>query len=329
MVTAGNRGRLGGVWRMTAYPAGGCHHASPGRSPVAPGPGVGPARSGWPPCRSRRPATRATTTTCCHLTPARRRRQVKSPAVRVQPDRHGRSCRRDGDVCQRDRLHASRHGREPGVGLARRRGRARQDRQLHLRPGRHVPVRVRAAPRDVRHDHRRRRWRRRQRSRGPTRRPARRPRAPRSPPSRPTGGSSSWACWRERCSVASSRGSSRGAAPGARHGVRRRRGARRLTVRHAGQIRRNTIPISRIAVAATNAMMPTLSGTSVPYVPEQPDDDQDQGDDDGPCRRGEVRAVHVRSPGAVSRRRAGSGRRRGTGSRARGPSSARRWPAGR
>ena len=83
--------------------------------------------------------------------------QVKLLPCAYSPTVTVGSCRRDGDLHQRDRLHASRHGREPGMGLARRRGRARQDRQLHLRPGRHVPVRVRAAPRDVRRDHRRRR----------------------------------------------------------------------------------------------------------------------------------------------------------------------------
>ena len=115
----------------------------------------------------------------------------------------------------------------------------------------------------------------------------------------------------------------------ARHGVRRRRGARGLTVRPAGQIRRNTIPTRRIAVAATNAMMPTLSGTSDAVRAQEPDDDQDQGDDDRPGGRGEVRAAHVRSRGAVSRRPAGSGRRTGTGRPARGPSSGRRSRAGR
>ena len=84
--------------------------------------------------------------------------QVELLPCAFSPDRHRGPCRRNGDVCQRGRLHASRHGRQPGVGLARRRGRARQDRQLHVRPGRHVPVRVCAAPRDVRHDHRRRRY---------------------------------------------------------------------------------------------------------------------------------------------------------------------------
>ena len=141
---------------------------------------LGSLLSGWSPCPSRRPVTRATTTTRCRSDASAPTTQVKLLPCAFSPDHHAGPCRRNGDVLPTDRLHAT-------SSRARTRRGARADAEVP--PGQVrsytfdtagiVPVRLRAAPRDVR----RRSWSAtlRRRSAAPSRparrrRPARRPR---------------------------------------------------------------------------------------------------------------------------------------------------------
>ena len=113
-----------------------CAATSPGSSVSRPRPR---SRScGSSPRRSRRPATRATTTSACRTTSARPTTEIKLKPCAFGADRREGRGRIEGHVRQRSGLHPPRDRRQPGVGIARRRDPAGRHRLVHVRHGGHL-----------------------------------------------------------------------------------------------------------------------------------------------------------------------------------------------